>query len=165
MTIRTQGESNYNINQTYDTILSFINNTTDDKNDNNNNYCCSNKIKNTIKTIDYHGHEVNDPDHTREMQRMKRAAVKSTQTIKGLRKQIEKLEETIRILQHSLSEKEKHIEDLFSDDKKCVICMVNPKDYAYTGCGHMCVCGDCVGRWSNQCPLCRAPGAFMQIIS
>ena len=51
-----------------------------------------------------------------------------------------------------------------SRDDKCCVCMEKPKNHAFTGCGHMCVCGDCVDRCLNKCPLCRAEGGSMRII-
>jgi len=49
-------------------------------------------------------------------------------------------------------------------DEQCCVCMDKPKNHAFTGCGHMCVCGDCVDRCFNKCPLCRTEGSYMRII-
>ena len=55
-------------------------------------------------------------------------------------------------------------EPSLAQDDQCCVCMEKPKNHAFTGCGHMCVCGDCVDRCSNKCPLCRATGGSMRII-
>lgn len=49
-------------------------------------------------------------------------------------------------------------------EQQCCVCMDKPKNHAFTGCGHMCVCGDCVDRCFNKCPLCRTEGSYMRII-
>ena len=55
-------------------------------------------------------------------------------------------------------------EPSLAQDDQCCVCMEKQKNYAFTGCGHMCVCGDCVDRCLNKCPLCRAEGSYMRII-
>jgi len=37
----------------------------------------------------------------------------------------------------------------------CTICMTNLSTRAVVPCGHLCVCGPCSKRISNQCPVCR----------
>lgn len=56
-------------------------------------------------------------------------------------------------------------EAIVTDDDQCCVCMTKKKDHAFTGCGHMCVCGDCVDRCENKCPLCRTEGNYMRIHS
>eukprot|EP00440_Ansanella_granifera_P066293 gb/GFBE01071905.1/.p1 GENE.gb/GFBE01071905.1/~~gb/GFBE01071905.1/.p1 ORF type:complete len:176 (+),score=17.55 gb/GFBE01071905.1/:1-528(+) len=44
-------------------------------------------------------------------------------------------------------------------DSECVVCMVSARSYAFTPCGHRCVCHMCaVGavRADRRCPICRA---------
>jgi hypothetical protein len=43
---------------------------------------------------------------------------------------------------------------------KCVVCMVGDVRFAYTACGHLCLCGECgvKGGMDVACPLCRTPG-------
>ena len=49
---------------------------------------------------------------------------------------------------------------------KCCICMDNEKEYAYTNCGHMCVCKDCQqDEWQHTCPLCKTPGNCIKIFT
>jgi len=40
-------------------------------------------------------------------------------------------------------------------DDMCCICFERKKDHAFTVCGHKCVCGSCVTKLNNKCPLCR----------
>ena len=40
----------------------------------------------------------------------------------------------------------------------CVICMTNPREIAFTPCGHLCVCRQCNNNpLMNLCPVCRNP--------
>jgi hypothetical protein len=40
------------------------------------------------------------------------------------------------------------------EDTECVVCLDNERAYAIVPCGHLCVCGGCVGR-VKECPICR----------
>ena len=41
----------------------------------------------------------------------------------------------------------------------CAVCLEDPCDTIFTGCGHLCLCGQCLGRMQHQgddrCPICR----------
>ena len=50
-----------------------------------------------------------------------------------------------------------------SSDNQCCICMTEQKNYAYIGCGHMCVCGSCAQAWGNQCPICKMNSSTIRI--
>ena len=40
------------------------------------------------------------------------------------------------------------------EETDCVVCLDNERTYAIVPCGHLCVCGGCVGR-VKECPICR----------
>lgn len=40
------------------------------------------------------------------------------------------------------------------EETDCVVCLDNERAYAIVPCGHLCVCGGCVGR-VKECPICR----------
>lgn len=44
----------------------------------------------------------------------------------------------------------------------CCICLSEPSDHILLPCGHICVCGDCVGTLENRCPICTKPVASRQ---
>ena len=57
------------------------------------------------------------------------------------------------------------IDSLVNDDKvkivlenimECVACKVNKKEFAFTGCGHLCLCSECLVRSidDKKCPMC-----------
>ena len=51
-----------------------------------------------------------------------------------------------------LEQQAMHADD---DSKACCICLDAAADHALVPCGHVCVCGACVSKAGNQCPLCR----------
>ena len=50
-----------------------------------------------------------------------------------------------------------------SSDNQCCICMSEQKNYAYIGCGHMCVCRTCAETWGNKCPICKTNSSVIRI--
>ena len=54
--------------------------------------------------------------------------------------------------------------NVHKNEPVCVCCMVNPDDYAYTKCGHKCVCFECSQKLNN-CPICRKKSGVIKIIS
>jgi hypothetical protein len=42
-----------------------------------------------------------------------------------------------------------------SDKDMCCICFTNKKTYAFTPCGHLCICGLCKSGPLTECPMCR----------
>ena len=56
--------------------------------------------------------------------------------------------------ERSASEEERVVDE----DKLCVVCMAEPKEYLFAPCGHMCACSDCADLIINKdalCPICR----------
>lgn len=47
----------------------------------------------------------------------------------------------------------------------CAVCMTHPRNYANSRCGHLCVCANCIVQLGDTCPICRASGRFIRIIS
>ena len=48
------------------------------------------------------------------------------------------------------------------DNNLCCICYENEKDHAYTNCGHMCVCANCLKEeWTEKCPICMEGNQFV----
>uniref|UniRef100_A0A6C0AYZ6 RING-type domain-containing protein n=1 Tax=viral metagenome TaxID=1070528 RepID=A0A6C0AYZ6_9ZZZZ len=86
-------------------------------------------------------------------------------------------EELIKDLKISLANVKKKLNDLeakytrqlsqceaaVSFDNQCCICMTAQKNYAYIGCGHMCVCGSCAETWGNKCPICKTDSSVIRI--
>ena len=50
---------------------------------------------------------------------------------------------------------EKAEKDGEDDSGVCCVCMEATADHALVPCGHVCVCGPCVSKAGNQCPICR----------
>lgn len=44
-------------------------------------------------------------------------------------------------------------------DNLCVVCYTNTKEYAFSACGHLCLCAVCEPS-VNQCPICRGGSLF-----
>lgn len=53
----------------------------------------------------------------------------------------------------------------YVSELKCCVCMINSPEYAYTGCGHRCICRECSedGVCSTVCPICRVEGRPIRI--
>ena len=45
----------------------------------------------------------------------------------------------------------------------CCACMVYPNNHVNTACGHMSVCGTCLEKINNTCPICRQFGNYIQV--
>ena len=45
----------------------------------------------------------------------------------------------------------------------CCACMTNPNNQVNTACGHMSVCGTCLEKINNTCPICRRFGNYIQV--
>lgn len=48
---------------------------------------------------------------------------------------------------------------------ECCICMENDRNAVFTSCGHMCVCVECGTKCRGVCPVCRAPGSAVRVLS
>ena len=48
-------------------------------------------------------------------------------------------------------------QDIDSNTSECIVCMDEPKEYAFTPCGHKCVCENCSSKVERNCPMCRKP--------
>jgi hypothetical protein len=49
-----------------------------------------------------------------------------------------------------------HVESSGTDNQTCVVCLTDPKNALFPGCGHICTCFSC-GESLRECPLCRKP--------
>lgn len=53
------------------------------------------------------------------------------------------------------------LEDLYGEEKQCVICLSQEKEVLVLPCKHVCVCKDCAGalgvKGAGKCPVCRTP--------
>ena len=47
----------------------------------------------------------------------------------------------------------------------CAVCMTQPRNYANVSSGHLCACANCITQLGDQCPICRASGHFIRIVS
>jgi hypothetical protein len=47
------------------------------------------------------------------------------------------------------------VEVATNDKDMCCICFTNRKTYAFTPCGHLCICGLCKSGPITECPICR----------
>ena len=47
----------------------------------------------------------------------------------------------------------------------CAVCMTQPRNYANSSCGHLCACANCIIQLGDTCPICRAAGHFVRIVS
>ncbi|EKX42359.1 hypothetical protein GUITHDRAFT_73992 [Guillardia theta CCMP2712] len=58
--------------------------------------------------------------------------------------------------EHGSSHRGSNTEEAASGNNQgeCVICLEAPSKFALMPCGHLCLCGNCVGT-VTRCPLCR----------
>ncbi|XP_052862669.1 mitochondrial E3 ubiquitin protein ligase 1 [Anopheles cruzii] len=43
-----------------------------------------------------------------------------------------------------------------TDEQRCVVCVVNPKEVICLPCGHVCLCENCAEKIKLHCPVCRS---------
>eukprot|EP00439_Symbiodinium_sp_Y106_P079279 s1089_g17.t5 len=75
-----------------------------------------------------------------------------------LRAQVKELEDQLKEAMKLLAQPSRP-NDTASRDGECVVCMAQPRRYAFTPCGHRCVCHLCavgVCQSDRRCPICRA---------
>ena len=50
---------------------------------------------------------------------------------------------------------ERRVEEM-KKEMTCKVCLTNPVQRAFRGCGHLCACADCI-KQLRECPICRSP--------
>mmetsp|Transcript_2779 Transcript_2779/g.4728 ORF Transcript_2779/g.4728 Transcript_2779/m.4728 type:complete len:142 (-) Transcript_2779:98-523(-) len=78
-------------------------------------------------------------------------------TCSKLRMQVKELEDQLKEAMKLLAQREGGPQNERGTD--CVVCMSAPRRYAFTPCGHRCVCHLCavgVCQTERRCPICRA---------
>ena len=74
-------------------------------------------------------------------------------TCDELRLEVKRLEEQLREMALTPAK------EIPKTEGDCVVCMVQPRRYAFTPCGHRCVCHLCavgITHMERRCPICRA---------
>ena len=165
----TNSRTNSNVHNEYITPIHCIL-----KNDMDHKTNLTNKCKNSINIIKNILHNIpNTDDNINNMSCEVDVRPKFMRylwmTVKQLQEQSSRQQKEIHtliaetnFLKYKLVEQE---EARLTVDDQCCVCLTKKKDHAFTGCGHMCVCGDCADRCWNKCPLCRSEGNYMRIIS
>ena len=49
--------------------------------------------------------------------------------------------------------------------EECLICVINKPNVLFCGCGHLCVCKECIKYYeSYECPVCKTINENIRII-
>ena len=82
-------------------------------------------------------------------QEAQEVCISKQEHIDRLDAKIDTLKKEINILKNELNEREMSVH---KDD--CCVCMIKQKNYAFSGCGHLCVCENCAYKCQLKCPIC-----------